>query len=144
MGFSTLANIAFLQSSLVLNLFCFPKHHNRTLTILSETLVCLTKIIFAQLNLNINHKYLIMLIYFIQNRIKYKLILPYAVHFYCSFIHYNFFTIFRGKNRLYNKWYETIFRTFCNTHRLTYTKNLHILTYKFIMIELKGKPMINE
>lgn len=33
---------------------------------------------------------------------------------------------------------------FCNTHRLTYTKNLHILTYKFIMIELKGKPMINE
>lgn len=47
MGFSTLANIAFLQSSLVLNLFCFPKHHNRTLTILSETLVCLTKIIFA-------------------------------------------------------------------------------------------------
>lgn len=89
MGFSTLANIAFLQSSLVLNLFCFPKHHNRTLTILSETLVCLTKIIFAQLNLNINHKYLITLIYLIQNRIKYKLILPYAVHFYCSFIHYN-------------------------------------------------------
>lgn len=39
---------------------------------------------------------------------------------------------------------KNFFRFFCNIYRFIYIKNLYILMYKFLMIELKGKFMINE
>lgn len=42
------------------------------------------------------------------------------------------------------KGYKTILKNLFVILTLTYTKNLHIFTYKILMIKLKGKLIINE